>query len=148
MEAYPLFGIGPGNFLPYSPFLGWATPKYAHTTWLTYGAEVGLPGLIFILLFYGVCMFRLVRYVWERAPVIDPWFYGAARMVFAGLVGFMVSAQFVAVAGIELPYYICLLGAAILKVQDLNTGSGFQDMHSLCGNYSPRWGIQHVSEDK
>jgi len=39
-----------------------------------------------------------------------------ARMVIASLVGFMVSSQFVSLEGLELPYYVVMIGAATLKV--------------------------------
>jgi hypothetical protein len=39
-----------------------------------------------------------------------------ARMVIASLVGFIVSAQFVTVEGVELPYYITMIGGGVLKL--------------------------------
>ena len=39
-------------------------------------------------------------------------------MVIASLVGFMVSAQFVTVYGVELPYYVVLIGAGAIKLAD------------------------------
>ena len=38
-----------------------------------------------------------------------------ARMVWASLVGFFVSAQFVSLEGLELPYYITLVGLGIAQ---------------------------------
>jgi hypothetical protein len=37
-------------------------------------------------------------------------------MLIASIVGFAVSAQFVSVFGIELPFYLVLVGAAALKL--------------------------------
>ena len=42
----------------------------------------------------------------------------ACRMVIAALVGFMVAAQFVSLAGLEIPYYVTLVGAGYLKLGD------------------------------
>jgi hypothetical protein len=37
-------------------------------------------------------------------------------MTIASLVGFIVSAQFVTVYGVELPYYVVLVGASAIKL--------------------------------
>jgi hypothetical protein len=39
-----------------------------------------------------------------------------SRMVIASVVGYMVAAQFVTIDGVELPYYITILGAGTLKL--------------------------------
>jgi hypothetical protein len=46
----------------------------------------------------------------------DTWFADSARMTIASLVGFMVSAQFVSLEALEIPYYVALLGAGSLVV--------------------------------
>lgn len=122
MLRYPLFGIGPRNWELVAPQLGWQTQKAAHTTWLNVGAEMGIPGLAFLALFYLICLVRLLRYTRERTPVIDPWLRGVARMVIASIIGFAVAAQFISVYGVEAPYYIVLLGAALLKLQHAQAG--------------------------
>ena len=48
----------------------------------------------------------------------DPFVLHIPRMVLASLGGFAVASQFVSLEGLELPYYIALLGAAALKVAD------------------------------
>jgi O-antigen ligase len=90
----------------------------AHTTWLQLGAELGVQGLACIMLFYGLCFVRLWGVTREKTPVPDPWMRHLARMVIASLVGFVVSAQFVSVEGIELPYYVVLIGGGVLKLKD------------------------------
>jgi hypothetical protein len=37
-------------------------------------------------------------------------------MVVAGLIGFAIAAQFVSLYGLEVPYYIALIGAGVLKL--------------------------------
>ena len=61
----------------------------------------------------GTRLWPLTR---QRTPVSDPWVRYFARMVIASLVGFLASAQFVTVDGVELPYYIALIGAGTLRV--------------------------------
>ena len=41
--------------------------------------------------------------------------------VVSGLTGFIISAQFVSMEGLEIPYYLAMLGAATLKLRgDVN----------------------------
>jgi hypothetical protein len=85
------------------------------------GAELGFPGLFFLLIgFYGLCIARLWPLTFLATPVPDPWIKTLARMVIAALFGFFVSAQFVSLAGLELPYYIVLVGAGALKLTSGN----------------------------
>jgi hypothetical protein len=52
----------------------------------------------------------------RKAVVADPWLSNAARMVIASIAGFAVAGSFVSLIGLELPYYVVLLGAGVLKV--------------------------------
>lgn len=40
-----------------------------------------------------------------------------SRMVVCGLAGFAVVSQFITIYGIEVPYYVALIGAGILKLR-------------------------------
>jgi putative inorganic carbon (hco3(-)) transporter len=114
MMRHPL-GVGPDHYPLVAPEYG--LPKMeAHTTWLQIGAEMGIQGLGCLMLFYGSCLVRLWPIAIERGGVLDPWMRHLARMVIASLVGFIVSAQFVTVEGVELPYYITMIGGGVLKL--------------------------------
>jgi probable O-glycosylation ligase (exosortase A-associated) len=115
----PILGIGPRNFPLRAPEFGWSLGKEAHTTWLQVGAETGFPGLFFLASFYAVCVKRLWPLRRESCPVPDPWIRDTSRMVIASLAGFVVSAQFVSLPGLESPYYVVLLGAGALKLWSL-----------------------------
>ncbi len=115
MGKRPL-GVGPDNFGEYMPEYGFPRGKKAHSLWLQVGAELGVPGLTFLVLFYGLCVWRLFPLTREKTPVPDPWFRGTARMVIASLVGFAVAAQFVSLDRLEIPYYVVLIGAGLLKI--------------------------------
>ncbi len=115
MIAEPIVGIGPDHFTINARKYGLAQGKEAHTLWLQIGAELGFPGLAAILTFYFLCMARC----WplrHAVPGDDPFIADSARMIIAGLSGFLVSAQFVSLEGLELPYYIVLIGAGTLKL--------------------------------
>jgi O-antigen ligase len=116
IQEAPLMGVGPGHFILVSQRFGWAKPKEAHSTWLQSGAELGIPGMAALLMFHGWTLLRLLQMVRGRERTIDPWCQTLAYAVIAGLIGFMVSATFVTVHELEIPYYLVLLGAGILKV--------------------------------
>ncbi len=109
MSNNPLLGVGPHHFPIYAQQYGYTRGKEAHSLWLQLGAEIGVPGLALLLAFYLIAMWRL----WRLARQLDDLAPGVAdscRMVIASLVGFMVSAQFVTLTGLEVPYYVCLVG--------------------------------------
>jgi putative inorganic carbon (HCO3(-)) transporter len=114
LVKHPL-GVGPNHWPITAPQYG-LPMMAAHSTWLQMGAELGWPGIVCLFGIYGVCLIRLWPLTRERTPVPDPWVRYLARMVTASLVGFLVSAQFVTVDGVELPYYIVLIGAGTLRV--------------------------------
>jgi O-antigen ligase len=115
MQKDPL-GVGPDQFPLIAPNYGFPLGKEGHTLWLQVGAEQGFLGLACLLLFYGLCVVRLWPLTRERSAVPDPWCRYLARMVIAALVGFAVSAQFVSLKRLEVPYYIVLIGAGVLRV--------------------------------
>ena len=123
MVKYPLTGVGPEQWGFIVTKYGFNQGKLAHTLWLQTGAELGLPGLLFLATFYFSCMFRLWPLARQRLEGLDPWLCHCARMVIASLIGFAVSAQFVSLSLLEVPFYITLIGAGVLKVQFIQNHS-------------------------
>ena len=124
MQREP-WGAGPNQWRFVSPTYGLPGME-AHSHWLQTGAELGVPGLLALLGFFGLCIVRLWPLARERIPVSDPWLIYLARMVVASLAGFIFSAQFVSVQGVEIPFYIVLLGAGTLKLASVPAStSGF-----------------------
>ena len=81
-------------------------------------AELGFPGVTFLLSFYGLTCW----YLWQRIrrhAFDTPFLADSARMTIAALTGFVVSVTFVSLEGLELPYYVVLLGAGALKLADM-----------------------------
>jgi probable O-glycosylation ligase (exosortase A-associated) len=117
MMRFPLFGLGPHHFPHYASSFGLTPFKEAHSLWLQLGAELGIPGLLFLVSFYWFSATRLGTCLSKQHASDDPWFADTARMVIAALTGFAISAQFVSLPGLETPYYIVLLGAGALKLQ-------------------------------
>lgn len=116
MLRKPLTGGGTNNWGLIVTTYGWPKGKEAHSMWLQLGAELGFPGLLLLITFYATCIRRLWPLA-RGALAADPWFPEAARMVISSLAGFVVAAQFVSLDGLELPYYLVLLGAGVLKLQ-------------------------------
>lgn len=119
MVRNPILGLGPDHFPLVAKDYGWPTGKEAHNTWVQIGAELGFPGLLFLVTFYSVCVVRLRSLLRNREAFIEPWLGEASAMVIVSVVGFGLAAVFVTVEGIETPYYITLIGAGVLKLSSV-----------------------------
>jgi putative inorganic carbon (HCO3(-)) transporter len=119
IQEEPVLGIGPRQFADSLPSRYGRTRAEAHNLWLQTGAELGIPGLAFLLGFYGICVTQMWRIVRNKHPAhaSSP---HLASMVFTAITGFFVSAQFVSLSGLEVPYYIVLAATGLIK---LETGS-------------------------
>ena len=118
MQKNPVFGVGPDHMPLRMDQYGFKKGKEAHTLWLQIGAELGLPGMLLLMSYYGLCLVRLWPIARGKTAVSDPWLAYLARAVIASLCGFAVSAQFVSLEFLEPPYYIALVGAGVLKLSD------------------------------
>ena len=117
VDKNPFFGVGPDHWPLVANRYGFSRGKEAHTLWLQVAAETGLPGVALLIGFYGLCLTRLWPLARGRLPAgADPWLSYLASAVIAGLVGFAVSAQFVSLKLLEIPYYVTLVGAGVLKL--------------------------------
>lgn len=117
MLREPVFGLGTNQFPVYASELGFTKGKSAHSLWMELGAENGIPGLGFLLAFYLLTMWRL-WWVSKLLMPVAPEVADGCRMVIASLLGFMISAQFVSLLGLELPYFVALIGGGYLKLSD------------------------------
>ena len=76
---------------------------------MTVGAELGFPGLGFLLTFYGLTLWHLGKLARNR-QYLDPRIVSSAYMALTGLSGFIVSASFISATGLQCPYFVALLG--------------------------------------
>jgi putative inorganic carbon (hco3(-)) transporter len=115
IKAHPFLGVGPANWRVVAKSYGWPEGKSAHSVWMETGADVGVPGTVLLMLFFGFAVIRL----WPvaRAPQTETNRYQIllASGVILSVIGFAVAGQFVSVPGLEVPYYITMLGTAMLK---------------------------------
>jgi O-antigen ligase len=115
VEQAPVFGVGPWNWKVVASSFGWPEGKSAHSVWMETAAETGIPGVLALMAFFGAAIVIL----WPVARG-----HGAdrgleERLLAAGVItsiaGFAVSGQFVTVTGLEVPYYVVMLGVAMLR---------------------------------
>ncbi len=115
MKEHPIMGVGP-NYWPTYVGRFRDSGVTAHSLWMQTGAEMGFPGLALLLGFYGLCCLALWPLARRRIRTHDPWIPDAACMTISALAGFAVAASFVTISGLELSYYITMLGAGALKL--------------------------------
>ena len=69
MVSNPVLGLGPDHWPLVSHLYGYAPNKEGHSLWLQVGAELGVPGILFLLAFYLLCMTRLWSLVRSKTAV-------------------------------------------------------------------------------
>jgi hypothetical protein len=117
VQQYPVLGVGPWNWQVIASSFGWTEGKSAHSLWMESAAEVGIPGVLALFAFFGLAVARLwpiARTRWSGTSREDA---GVAAGVAISIVGFAVAAQFVSVSGLEVPYYVTLVGAALIRLR-------------------------------
>lgn len=121
----PLFGKGPDHFPLFvhlydvkgTSGMTFREGKEAHSLWLQIAAELGVLGFLFLFLYYVLTVTRLYRYtLLDRVDSRGLTSGSTARMVTAALIGYIVSAQFVTIEGLEIPYYVAIVGLGSLKL--------------------------------
>lgn len=126
MKKSPVMGCGPNHWPLVAPNYGWPLGKEAHSLWMQTGAETGFVGLGLLGSFYLICMGKCWLLTRRRTEVSDPFIKTCAQMSLAGLTGFSVSAQFVSLEALEIPYYVVLLGAGALRLNSIR--QPFEDL--------------------
>jgi O-antigen ligase len=120
----PLFGIGQECWTLVVESFGWNKNKEAHSLWFQTAAELGFPGVSFLIAFYVLTVTR------SRAAsrgTDAPWMPLVYRMMAASIAGFTASASFVTVEGFEMPYYVAMIGACATKLAyDYQAASAFE----------------------
>lgn len=117
MVQNPVTGVGPNHWGFVGARYGLAPGQEAHSTWLQMGAELGVPGMLLLLAFFGICVKRLGGLVLRCTSPADAYWRDAAAGVVTALVAYGVSAQFVTCDGVEFPFYVVLFGAGVLRLQ-------------------------------
>jgi probable O-glycosylation ligase (exosortase A-associated) len=111
----PIFGVGPANFKVIAASIGWTPGKQAHSTWMQTLAENGFPGAVFLLMFFGIAAVKLWPIARARQTDENRDQVVMASGIIMSIVGFIVSGQFVSLAGLENPYYVTMIAVVLLK---------------------------------
>jgi O-antigen ligase len=115
IQSAPVFGIGPANWRAVASQFGWGEGKSAHSVWMETAAEVGIPGVLALFAFFAIAALKLWPLARARLDDTNRYQVGAAMAVVLAVAGFASSGQFVSLAGLEVPYYVVMVGAAVLK---------------------------------
>ena len=115
IQSQPLVGVGPANWRFAASRFGWTDGKSAHSVWMETAAEVGAPGTLALVLFFWIAAVRLWPLARARITTDNRYQTAAAMGVLLSVVGFVVAGQFVSVVGLEAPYYIVMIGVAVLR---------------------------------
>jgi O-antigen ligase len=113
--AHPVLGIGPNNWRAIASTFGWTAGKSAHSVWMETAAEVGIPGVLALMLFFGIAGMKLWPIARARPTPTTRYEVGLAMGVVLSIAGFVIGGQFVSVPGLEVPYYVTMLGIVMLK---------------------------------
>lgn len=117
IQREPLFGCGPDHWpVVAKNEFGWTNVLEAHSTWVQTAVETGVPGIFMLVGFYLFTIWRCLKLLYSLPANAPPWYGDCCRLVIASLCGFGVSAQFLSLEAVEIPYYIALMGAATLAV--------------------------------
>jgi putative inorganic carbon (HCO3(-)) transporter len=114
-NTYPFFGVGPANWRVIASRYGWSEGKSAHSVWMETAAEMGYPGALSLLAFFGIAILKLWPIARSTFTQENSYHVILASGVVLSIIGFCVSGQFVSVPGLEAPYYLVMLGAVLLK---------------------------------
>ena len=124
IQANPLVGVGPANWQVVAASYGWPEGKSAHSVWMETAAEVGVPGALLLMCFFGWATIRLWPLARARLTDTNRDEVALAAGVVLAAIGFSVSGQFVSVPGLEVPYYIVMVGVAMLRSAPVKTLEG------------------------
>jgi probable O-glycosylation ligase (exosortase A-associated) len=111
----PVFGVGPSNFPIVAASLGWTRGKEAHSVWMQQAAETGFPGVLSLLLFFGIAVVKLWPIARMKLTDENRGQVIVAMGLIMSIVGFAVAGQFVSLAGLEIPYYTTMIGVVLLR---------------------------------
>jgi O-antigen ligase len=118
IASEPFLGVGPRNWPVIAEQFGWARGKEAHSVWVQTAAEIGVPGVLALLAFYLMTMFKLWRVVKRRTTGVMTFRQASAFGILLALSAYVVSAQFVSLTGLELPFYLVMVAVALLRLPE------------------------------
>lgn len=115
MNERPILGYGPRGFNRRAHVYGLSRGKSIHNLFLQVGADTGFPGMLSLIgIFVGTGL-AMLRHRKVRREY-SPWYPYWVAMIVPGLSVTFICGQFIGMERVEMPYYLCLLGLAAIKV--------------------------------
>jgi len=113
MLHHPLFGVGPGNFYPFSGehYEDW---HVSHNTYTQCGAESGIPALLIFILMLGTAL-KHCKHIQKR-PELSLEIRVLAIGLRASLLAYAVAAFFADTAYQFFPYFLIATSAALWQL--------------------------------
>jgi O-antigen ligase len=109
--AHPIFGVGPGNFSPYTRV--W---RVTHNTYTQLSSECGIPALLMFLLLLARA-FHNVKYARKRLPSHDdPELQLFAGALWIALAAYVAGAFFASTAYQLFPYYLVMYTTLLYRI--------------------------------
>lgn len=119
MIKHPIMGIGLGQFKPTvarEHGLGGQVSAIAHNTYIEYGAELGILGLILFLAIIVSTWISLERIRNEALRRQDEFFYAVSSGMQTGLLGFCVAAFFLSAEYLKTFWIMIFLCATLPRI--------------------------------
>jgi O-antigen ligase len=114
----PVFGVGPDNWPVVAQDYGFPPGKHGHSLWVQTLVEVGFPGVLALAAMYLGSIALLWRFsIKHRKTERDASVLAAGLIV--SLVAYVVSAQFVTLQRLEIPFYMVMLGVLLMNKKDI-----------------------------
>jgi len=115
MNENPFLGVGPRCFNRVSRDYGLSGGKSIHNLFLQIGADLGFPGMFLLIGIYAGTMIALL---WNRRlrSGYSPWYPYWSGGIVAGLATSVICSQFIGMERVEMPYMLCAIGLAAVKV--------------------------------
>jgi len=136
MNDHPYLGVGPRCFGNYSRQYGLAGGKSIHNLFLQVGADTGFPGMSFLIGIYAGTILAMLRHRKLRA-LYSPWYPYWCAMIISGLGTAVVCGQFIGMERVEMPYFLCAIGLAAVKVALMEQASPALRMAREAANLPP-----------
>ena len=115
MKDHPLHGVGPRCFNAVAKQYGLTKGKSIHNLFLQVGADLGFPGMaILVGIYLGTMWAMIAGRKWLATT--SPWYPYWVAGVVSGLAACTMSSQFIGMERVEMPYYLCTIGLAAVKV--------------------------------
>jgi O-antigen ligase len=113
----PVFGVGPDNWPVVAQDYGFPPGKHGHSLWVQTLVEIGFPGVLALAAMYLGCIAQLWGFsIRHRKTERDAAVLAAGLII--SLVAYVISAQFVTLQRLEIPFYMVMAGVLLMNKKD------------------------------